>query len=297
MIWFGFARRVALLEITKAHAAESRKNYFAATAFFIAENCVFTYEKSPRNFFQTFCGNVKNERRNHRVNAMLRLVRGRPRAELPPHYRRRIDAKVPRCRRERAAMSDKFCKSFHFGIDFAANFANVNTMFKEVHVIDIWALRSDEFDGAGIYRFRNTKTNRVYIGSSVNIRARYSHHFSAKTKTEISKLLHESPGEFVFCVLEKCDASKLRHRENFYLKEFKSYLPEFGYNTHRVSLRSTRSDCRIMKKLTKRQKDQKRFQKHLDRLFAIERSEKAERLAQLHAAALRVLIPCAPCHQ
>lgn len=88
---------------------------------------------------------------------------------------------------------------------------------------------------AGIYKITNIITNKVYIGSSVNLNSRKTTHFST-----LRKGIHKNPklqnsynkyGEnaFIFEVLEYVnDNNSLLDREQFYINKYNSVTE--GYN-------------------------------------------------------------------
>lgn len=88
-----------------------------------------------------------------------------------------------------------------------------------------------------IYQIRNISNNKIYIGSAVNARVRRNRHVS-----DLRKGIHHSIilqrawvkyGEenFIFEILEEVpDKNKLLEREQYYLDEFKSFIPNIGYN-------------------------------------------------------------------
>ena len=90
---------------------------------------------------------------------------------------------------------------------------------------------------SGIYQIKNTKNNKIYVGSSINIKARWSQH-----RSDLKKMKHHSKhlqrawyhyGEdaFVFSILEDVeDPNLLIEREQHYLDLYKSYEKEIGYN-------------------------------------------------------------------
>jgi hypothetical protein len=95
---------------------------------------------------------------------------------------------------------------------------------------------------SGVYMIRNRINGKMYIGSAVDLRVRWSLH-----KWELRHHKHNNPyfqnawdksGEqnFEFKVLEEVDPvnEKLIEREQYYLDLFKSYLPENGYNIRTV---------------------------------------------------------------
>jgi group I intron endonuclease len=95
---------------------------------------------------------------------------------------------------------------------------------------------------SGIYEIRNVTNNKVYIGSAVNIKGRWSRHTHNLRKGDHhSKPLQRSwdkYGEeaFSFTVLEYVeDRTKLLEHEQRYLDTIKSYDRQFGYNILRVA--------------------------------------------------------------
>lgn len=89
---------------------------------------------------------------------------------------------------------------------------------------------------SGIYCIQNTITEKVYIGSAVNVKHRLLSHKSVlKRNKHHSKHLQNSwnkYGEtnFSFYILEEVDKNQLIEREQFYLDLFKSYDRKHGYN-------------------------------------------------------------------
>ena len=93
----------------------------------------------------------------------------------------------------------------------------------------------------GIYRIFNTKNNKSYICSSINLKSRKYKHFWMLSKT-IHDNLHLQKSftkygqdSFVFEILELCDEKILFVRENYYIKINNSCNPEFGYNRAEVN--------------------------------------------------------------
>lgn len=88
----------------------------------------------------------------------------------------------------------------------------------------------------GIYIIKNDINNLVYIGQSVNIKARYwAHVQSAKNEkaqdhyTKIHKAMHDLGIEhFSYSILEKCPLEELDEKEKYYIQKYDSYL--HGYN-------------------------------------------------------------------
>lgn len=85
---------------------------------------------------------------------------------------------------------------------------------------------------SGVYCIQNIATKRKYIGSSVDVYNRYKQHVrSLKLNTHHSAYLQRSwnkygPQCFEIFVLERCDATSLLQREQFWLDEIST-----KYNT------------------------------------------------------------------
>lgn len=87
-----------------------------------------------------------------------------------------------------------------------------------------------------IYKYTNTINNKVYVGQTVNPRQRKSAHSSSSGNINSSE--YDKPfyvdirkygwDNFIYEVLEECDISDTRERENFYIDRFNSI--EEGYN-------------------------------------------------------------------
>jgi len=81
---------------------------------------------------------------------------------------------------------------------------------------------------SGIYKILNKTNNKVYIGSSVNLKNReYKHFWMLKKNIHDNKFLQKSFNRdglenFVFEVLENCDLNLLIDRENHYINDYKS---------------------------------------------------------------------------
>lgn len=95
--------------------------------------------------------------------------------------------------------------------------------------------------GCGIYRIINTKNNKIYIGSSVDIKKRKEKHFwMLKKGVHDNKFLQSSydrdgKENFIFDIIEMCDKKDLVEKENYYILENKSNNMNFGYNLCLVS--------------------------------------------------------------
>lgn len=89
---------------------------------------------------------------------------------------------------------------------------------------------------SGVYEIKNTITNKIYIGSSKDVRERWNEH-----KRELDKNNHHSIhlqrawnkyGEesFVFNLIEECNEDDTLAREQLYLDLLKPYDKNKGYN-------------------------------------------------------------------
>lgn len=87
----------------------------------------------------------------------------------------------------------------------------------------------------GIYMIRNTITNKVYIGQSLNIKTRWKDHINLLNKgTHHSKYLQSAwnkYGEdcFEFDVIAECSENKLDELEQYFILTFDSIGP-YGFN-------------------------------------------------------------------
>ena len=94
---------------------------------------------------------------------------------------------------------------------------------------------------SGIYIIKNTQNNKVYVGSSVNVKNREYKHFWM-----LGRGVHDNPhlqksynkygkSSFIFEVVEICDESKLIDKENYYISSYKANFTSFGYNLATVN--------------------------------------------------------------
>lgn len=100
-------------------------------------------------------------------------------------------------------------------------------------------------DFAGIYVSRCLVTNKVYVGSALNIRIRIRTH-----KKELSSNKHGNPHfqyawnkhgaeAFEWSLLEKCEKEDLLVREQAWIDQLRASTPKFGYNI----MHTVRSSC------------------------------------------------------
>lgn len=88
----------------------------------------------------------------------------------------------------------------------------------------------------GIYQIKNTKNNKVYIGSSIDIDRRWKEHTKDlennkhhSIKLQRSYNLTKDKSIFKFSIVEEVeDINKLRDREQYYINLYNSY--HVGYN-------------------------------------------------------------------
>lgn len=90
---------------------------------------------------------------------------------------------------------------------------------------------------AGIYQIKNLVNGKIYIGSSVKIKDRWSQHISQLSKNKHhSKHLQSSwnkygQSNFEFSIIEIInDLNIILEREQFYLDFYQSYDSKYGYN-------------------------------------------------------------------
>lgn len=97
----------------------------------------------------------------------------------------------------------------------------------------------------GIYQIKNKANEKIYIGSSINIKDRWRwHNWALKSQKHHSRYLQRAwnkYGEenFIFEILEIVeDEHFLLSREQYYLDKYKPFKKEYGYN-----LSNTAGNC------------------------------------------------------
>lgn len=91
-------------------------------------------------------------------------------------------------------------------------------------------------NSSGIYQIRNLITNKIYIGSTSNLKNRIRDHKSyLRNRTHQNILLQRAYDKyglnnFEFSILELCSVDKLIELEQSWLDWRQSYNPKFGYN-------------------------------------------------------------------
>lgn len=94
---------------------------------------------------------------------------------------------------------------------------------------------------SGIYKIINTINQKIYIGSSVNIKARFAFHISGlKLNKHPSKHLQNACNKygidnFIFEILEICEKDKLEEREQFWIDFTNCCDRKIGYNTRKIA--------------------------------------------------------------
>jgi group I intron endonuclease len=97
-------------------------------------------------------------------------------------------------------------------------------------------MKENIMNNSGIYKITNKTNGKFYIGSSKHIDRRWWEHTNDLIKNEHcnTKLQHawnyHGKDAFEFTILENVDIDKLEEREVFYLKTFKPYMRDIGYN-------------------------------------------------------------------
>ncbi len=90
-------------------------------------------------------------------------------------------------------------------------------------------------DNSAVYQIRNLKNNKIYVGSSVNIKKRFAEHKSSLRKNKSTNIILQAAwnkyGEhnFIFEILKKCRPDKCRHYELIYFRKLK---PEYNIAKH-----------------------------------------------------------------
>lgn len=87
-----------------------------------------------------------------------------------------------------------------------------------------------------IYGIRNLVNNKIYIGKSVNVRLRKkAHENSFIRKQAVNIHLQRAVDKygidnFEFLIIEEVSIENINEREQFWIKEFKSFDETYGYN-------------------------------------------------------------------
>jgi group I intron endonuclease len=88
----------------------------------------------------------------------------------------------------------------------------------------------------GVYLITNKTNKKVYVGKSIILKYRWKKHLW-KLKQGKHHNLHlqfafnkNGIDSFEFSIIELCDENMVCEREIFYINQYQSYIPEFGYN-------------------------------------------------------------------
>ena len=82
----------------------------------------------------------------------------------------------------------------------------------------------------GIYKIENLLSHKIYIGQSINIEKRWKEHCQPSSNSLIAKDIQKyGKDNFSFIILEECLIDKLNEREDFYIRQYRSLVPN-GYN-------------------------------------------------------------------
>lgn len=109
---------------------------------------------------------------------------------------------------------------------------------KDAEISFSWGMKTTE-PVCGIYKITNSINGKSYIGKSINIRQRIANHFSTGQYNNgnfhmphfFEDLKKYNRSDFDVEILEVCtDEEDLKIKEEYYIKKYKTYTPEFGYN-------------------------------------------------------------------
>jgi predicted GIY-YIG superfamily endonuclease len=109
-----------------------------------------------------------------------------------------------------------------------------------------------------IYMLKNIIDNKVYIGQTVNLKRRMNEHKNRKPSSSrrynflLTKIINEVGYEnFETIILDSAfNPKELNEKEKYYIEKYKSYDPEFGYNSRKGDLKEKLNDTtrELMKK-------------------------------------------------
>lgn len=101
---------------------------------------------------------------------------------------------------------------------------------------------------SGIYSIINKTNNLIYIGSTNNLQHRKNQHFSLLSLNKhFNKKLQNSWNkygfdQFEFNVIEECDLTELKTKEQFWIDFYQSYKSKNGFNLVKIAERIILSD-------------------------------------------------------
>jgi group I intron endonuclease len=110
----------------------------------------------------------------------------------------------------------------------------------------------------GIYSITNKINNKRYIGKSKNIKVRFRNHRSDLHRNKHHSIhlnrswLKYGKENFLWEILEECSKENLKKREIYWVRFYKSDMPEFGYNGDTANEIETRMEhseevCQIIR--------------------------------------------------
>lgn len=82
---------------------------------------------------------------------------------------------------------------------------------------------------SGIYKIRNIKNNKLYIGSTISLQKRKSQHFSALRGNRHHNIVLQNSfnknkeNDFLFEIIEMCEPEKLIEREQFFIDLYEPF--------------------------------------------------------------------------
>ncbi len=87
----------------------------------------------------------------------------------------------------------------------------------------------------GIYRIRNIKNGKIYIGQSVNISHRWACHLydlrhNRHGNPYLQRAYNKDPDSFVFEIICQCEEKDLNEIEAALIKKYNTTNDKFGYN-------------------------------------------------------------------
>jgi predicted GIY-YIG superfamily endonuclease len=109
---------------------------------------------------------------------------------------------------------------------------------KETELEFNWGMKTTD-PICGIYKITNSINGKSYIGKSINIRQRIASHFATishnsahhHTPHFFEDLTKYKRSDFDIEILEVCnDEEDLKIKEEYYIKKYKTYDTEVGYN-------------------------------------------------------------------
>lgn len=148
---------------------------------------------------------------------------------------------------------------------------------------------------SGVYFIRNLVNNKVYIGSSVDVKARWNVHYSLLKRDihwnkHLQSAWNKCRGDnFVFNIFEEVeDVNKLYEREQYWLDKIQSYERCNGYNMAEDAEASMRGrkigpmSKEHREKLSKAHKGVKRGSMSEEQKRKISKGERGKKLRDTH---------------